>query len=62
MLYRFLSGYVVRSVTLIGGIRLGVVTGGRCRSGGFAKELFLDEFTQDVAEGDVTFLNAGRDR
>jgi hypothetical protein len=57
-----LSGYVVRSVTLIGGIRLGVVTGGRCRSGGFAKELFLDEFTQDVAERDVTFLNPGRDR
>ena len=36
--------------------------GGRCRSGGFGKELFLDEFTQDVAERDVAFLNAGRDR
>jgi hypothetical protein len=46
----------------MGGIRLGVVTGDRCRSGGFAKELFLDEFTQDVAERDVTFLNAGGDR
>ena len=47
---------------MIGGISLGVVIEGRCRSGGFAKELFLDEFTQHVAERDVAFLNAGCDR
>src|SRR5215831_14038361 len=29
--------------------------------GRFAKELFLYEFTQDVAQREVTFLNAGRD-
>ena len=28
----------------------------------FAKELFLDEFAQDVAERDVTFLNPGGHR
>jgi len=28
---------------------LGLLIGGRCRSGGFGKELFLDKFTQDVA-------------
>ena len=37
------------------------VTGGRCRPE-VGKKLFLDEFTQHVAERDVAFLNAGGDR
>ena len=51
----------MRSDTLIGGMSGRVGGRGEVRLGRFAKELFLYEFAQDVAQRNVNFLNAGRD-